>query len=125
MGDIDSQLLNHRRDVDHHWLMSDRQGYLYYRAGRPVGYGYVGHASGPFALLEASDYPPILAHAEGEAARQGRSHFGLEVPMINHCAVDYLLQNSFRIDRFMAQFMSDGPTGRFNNYIMTSPPFIL
>ena len=125
MGDIDARLLNHRRDVDHHWLMSDRQAYLYTRAGRPVGYGYVGHASGPFALLDAADFPAVLAQAEDQAARQGRSHFGLEVPMVNHRAVDYLLAGGFQIDRFMAQFMSDGPTGRFGNYILTSPPFIL
>ena len=67
----------------------------------------------------------MLAHAESEAARLGNSHFGLEVPMVNHDAVDHLLGNGFRIDSFMAQFMSDGPTGRFSNYIMTSPPFIL
>jgi len=125
MSDVDARLLNHRRDIDHRWLMSDRQAYLYTRAGRPVGYGYVGHASGPFALLDAADFPAVLAHAEDQAARRGRSHFGLEVPMVNHRAVDYLLAGGFQIDRFMAQFMSDGPTGRFGNYIMTSPPFIL
>ncbi len=125
MGDIDAHLLNHRRDADHRWLLGDRQGYLYTRAGQPVGYGYVSQANGPFALLDEADFPAALAHAEGQAARQGRSHFGLEVPMVNHRAVDYLLANGFRIDRFMAQFMSDGPTGRFSNYIITSPPFIL
>jgi GNAT superfamily N-acetyltransferase len=125
VGAIDAQLLSHRRDVDHRWLMSDRQGFLYYRAGQPAGYGYVGHASGPFALLDAADFPAVLAHAEGQAASQGRRHFGLEVPMVNHDAVDYLLASGFRIDRFMAHFMSDGSTGRFANYIITSPPFIL
>lgn len=125
MGDVDARLLNHRRDVDHRWLMSQRQGYLYTRAGRHAGYGYVGRASGPFALLDEADFPAVLAHAEGEVAHRGRSHFGLEVPMVNHRAVDYLLAAGFRIDGFMAQFMSDGPAGRFSNYIMTSPPFIL
>lgn len=124
-GDIDAQLLGHRRDADHRWLLTDRRGYLYYRAGRPVGYGYIGPRSGPFALLNEADYPAVLTHAESEAARLGHGHFGLEVPMVNHTAVDYLLGNGFQIDSFIAQFMSDGPTGRFNNYIMTSPPFIL
>jgi hypothetical protein len=125
MGDVDVQLLNHHRDVDHTWLMTDRQAYLYYRAGKPVGYGYVGSSSGPFALLKDSDFPAVLAHAEGETARLGRSHFGLEVPMVNQVAVDYLLRSGFRIDDFMAHFMTDGPLGHFDNYIMTSPPFIL
>jgi GNAT superfamily N-acetyltransferase len=125
MGDIDARLMHHRRDVDHHWLIGDRQGYLYYRAGEPVGYGYIGHNNGPFALLNEDDYPAVLTHAEGETARQGRGRFGLEVPMVNHRAVDYLLHSGFRIDDFMTQFMSDGPAGSFSNYIMTSPPFIL
>lgn len=125
MGAVDAQLLNHRRDIDHQWLLTDRQGYLYLRAGQPVGYGYVGHAGGPFALLDAADYPAVLVHAEGEMARLGQTHFGLEVPMVNHQSVDYLLKNSFRISRFMAQFMGNGPSARFSNYIMTSPPFIL
>jgi GNAT superfamily N-acetyltransferase len=125
MGDIDSQLLDHRRDVDHKWLMSGRQAYLYYRGGEPVGYGYVGRRSGPFALLNDADFPAVLVHAESETARLGRTHFGLEVPMVNPSAAAYLLSNGFQIDAFIAQFMSDGPVGHFSNYIITSPPFIL
>jgi GNAT superfamily N-acetyltransferase len=125
MGDIDARLLDFRRDVDHHWLMSDRQAYLYYRAGQPVGYGYVGHASGPFALLDTADFPAVLAHAEGQASGQGHSHFGLEVPMVNHRAVDFLLRGGFQINALMTQFMSDSPPGRLGNYIVTSPPFLL
>jgi len=125
MGDIDAQLLSHRRDVDHRWLLSDRQGFLYLRAGEPVGYGYGGPRTGPFALVDESDFAAVLAHAESHAAHLGRSHFGLEVPMANHHAVDYLLRSGFRIDEFIAYFMSNGPIGRFSNYIMTSPPFIL
>ena len=125
MGDVDSQLLDHRRDVDHAWLMTDRQAYLYYRAGKPTGYGYAGPRIGPFALLNDSDFPAVLAHAEGETARLGHAHFGLEVPMVNQVAVSYLLNQGFRIDAFMAHFMSDSPVDRFGNYIFTSPPFIL
>jgi GNAT superfamily N-acetyltransferase len=125
MGDLDARLLEHRRDADHNWLASQRQAYLYLRAGQPVGYGYVGPNNGPFALLDAADYPVILAHAESKSAHQGHSHFGLEVPMVNRHAIDYLLANGFHIDGFKAQFMTDGSTVRFTNYIMTSPPFIL
>ena len=125
MGDIDAQLLGHRRDADHHWLMSERQAYLYFRAGQPVGYGYVGPSNGPFALLHDTDFPVALAHAENQAAQLGRAYMGLEVPMVNHSAVTYLMRRGFQIDTFMAHFMSDGPPGRFSNYIITSPPFIL
>lgn len=125
MATLDSALLGHRRDVDHTWLLSDRQGYFYLREDRPVGYGYVGVRSGPFALLEASDFPAVLAHAETQAAAQGRPEFGLEVPMVNHVAVDYLLARGYRLDSFMAILMNDGPFGRLENYILTSPPFFL
>jgi GNAT superfamily N-acetyltransferase len=122
---LDSALLGHRRDVDHAWLLGDRQGYFYFREDRPVGYGYVGVRSGPFALLEASDFPAVLAHAETEAAAQGRPEFGLEVPMVNHVAVDYLLARGYRLDSFMAILMNDGLFGRLENYLLTSPPFFL
>lgn len=125
LGGIDAQILEHRRDVDHIWLLGDRQGYLYLRGDHPVGYGYLGHRNGPFALLDAADYLAVLAHAETEAAFRGDHHFGLEVPMINTSAVDYLLGAGFQIEQFMTVFMSNVPYGKFDSYIFTSPPFFM
>ena len=45
--------------------------------------------------------------------------------MINKAAVDYLLANGFRFDRFVALFMVDEEFGRFDHYIVSSPPFFL
>jgi hypothetical protein len=39
------------------------------------------------ALLDKGDLPAVLAHAESEAAAQGRAEFGAEVPMVNQVAV--------------------------------------
>lgn len=125
LAGIDQHILGHRRDVDHQWLLGERQGFLYTRAGQIVGYGYVGHRNGPFALLNAADFPAVLAHAESEAARQGREHFGVEVPTINQTALAYLVSRGFKLDSFMAIFMSDAPLGKFENYIVTSPPFFM
>lgn len=50
LGPIDKVILGHRREVDHIWLLSDRQGYIYKREGLPVGYGYAGLRNGPIAL---------------------------------------------------------------------------
>ncbi len=125
IGALDEALLGHRRDEDHTWLLSDRQGYLYYRGDRPVGYGYIGTKNGPFALLDASDFPAVLAHAESEAAAQGRDEFGLKVPMVNRTTVDYLLARGYCLDSFIAILMSDAPWGKFENYIVTSPPFFV
>lgn len=124
LASLDRSLLGYRRDVSHSWLLGDRQGYVYCRDERPVGYGYVGVRNGPFALIDARDFPAVLAHAESEAAKEERA-FGLEVPMINHSAVDYLLARGYHMDSFMAILMSDTPFGRFENYIVTSPPFFL
>lgn len=105
--------------------MTDRQGWLYLRDGRPVGYGYTGTRNGPFALLNPVDFPAVLAHAENQAVEGERGHFGVEVPMHNHHAVDYLLLNGFKLDGFIAFFMSDKPFGKFDQYILTSPPFFM
>lgn len=125
LGGIDAAILGHRRDEDHAWLLGDRQGWLYLRQGAPVGYGYTGLRNGPFALLDPADFPAVLAHAENQAAAAGRNHFGLEVPMINVTAIRHLLDRSFRMESFLALAMSDAPFGRFEHYLVTTPPFFL
>jgi len=123
---IDVAILGHRRTADHAWLLTHRGGYLYRRDAQVVGYGYVGERNGPFALLETGDYPAVLAHMENAAALSGhRKTIGIEVPLINQSAVDYLLARGFKMDTFFAFFMSDAPFGRFENYIFTSPPFFV
>jgi GNAT superfamily N-acetyltransferase len=124
LGSLDRSLLGYRRDVTHSWLLGDRQGYVYYRDDRPVGYGYVGIRNGPFALIENRDFPAVLAHAESEAAKYDRK-FGLEIPMINRAAVDYLLARGYHMASFIATSMSDVPFGEFENYILPSPPFFM
>jgi GNAT superfamily N-acetyltransferase len=121
---IDQAVLGHRREVDHTWLLDQNQGYLYYREGQPVGYGYSGASHGPFALLHPADFPAVLAHAESLAAAAGHD-FGVEAPLINRAAVDYLLSRGCRMEAFFAFFMSDAPFGRFENYLFTSPPFFM
>jgi GNAT superfamily N-acetyltransferase len=124
LAGLDLAVLGHRRDVDHLWLLSQRQGYLYYRDRQPIGYGYVSASSGPFALLHETDFPAVLAHAESQAAAAGHP-FGVEVPLVNRAAVDYLLSRGFQMDSFFAFFMSDVPFGRFEQYLFTSPPFFM
>ena len=123
---IDGEILEFHRREDHEWLLDNRQGWLYVREGRPVGYGYTGQHNGPFALLDPADFPAILAHAENQAAEGGRETLGLEVPLHNRHAVDFLLARGFKIpDGFYAFFMSDVPFGKFEQYIVTSPPFFM
>lgn len=122
---LDETILGFKRMLTQTWLLKNRQGYLYMRNNQPVGYGYQGTANGPFALLDAADFPAALAHAESQAFQRGADHFGVEVPLINRVAVDYLLSSGFRLEGFLAQFMADKPFGNFERYILTSPPFFL
>lgn len=125
MRAIDLELLGFRRDVTHTHLLQDRQGYLYLRGNRVVGYGYLANGTGPIALLQEADIPAALAHAEREAAERGEKTFGVELPLVNRAAVQHLLGRGFQLEPFVAVLMSDEPFGQFSNYILTSPPFFL
>ncbi len=125
LGEIDKAVIGFRRDVDQQWFLANRRGMLYVRNGRPAGYGYLGESSGPFALLDAADFPAVLAHAESAAQSAGLPEFGVEVPMVNETAVTYLLSRNFKMDVFMAMFMSERPFGSFDRYLVTSPPFFV
>lgn len=125
LGDLDVALIGHRRNLDHIWLLNDRSGYLYYRNGQPVGYGYLGYRNGPFALLNPNDFPAVLAHAESHATENGREKLGLEVPAVNEVAIDYLLSRKFKMDDFITFMMTNKPFGKFEHYILTNPPFFM
>jgi hypothetical protein len=122
---IDQEILGYTRDVDHAWLATMKTGYLYRRNGRAVGYGYAGVDNGPFALLDAADYPTVLAHAAAQAAARGDAQTGFEVPLINRQAVQYLLRRGYRMGSFITFYMCDAPLGRLENYIVTGPPIFL
>lgn len=125
-AEIDSVILGHRRDPDHRFLMSERSLYLYKRDGKAVGYGYIGREYfGPFALLEKTDFPAVLAHAETQAYLSGAEAVGFETPSVNKVAIDYLMSRGYRIEGFITSILSEKPFGRFENYLLTSPPFFL
>jgi hypothetical protein len=121
---IDKRIVNHSRGSVHEWLASTREGFVYKRNGKLVGYGYVGWSTGPFALVDENDFPPVLAHAESRMAEQG-GDFGVEVPLINKKAIRYLTDRKYQIDGFTALLMSNEPFGRFENYLCFSPIFFM
>ncbi len=90
-----------------------------------MGYGYIGAQNGPFTLLDGEDFPAVLAHAESQAAANGSSEFGLEVPVVNQAAVDYLLGRKYKIHCMVTILMDDDQIANYENYILTSPPFFL
>lgn len=121
---IDREVLSHTRADIHHWLASMREGFVYERDGKVVGYGYVGGAHGPFAVLNDDDFPAILAHAESRAAEKGED-FGVSVPMVNQKAVDHFVKRKYQVDSFTTVLMSNIPFGKFENYLTFAPEFFL
>lgn len=124
--EIDRAVLEFHRGDELDWLVGLREGYLYTRAGRPIGFSFVSPAgSGPIAALDATDQPAILAHVETRAAELGIDEVSLELPMVNEVAVRHLLDRGFRFDPFYTFLMSSRPFGQFDRYIGFSPPFVL
>ena len=122
LAEIDREVLGFRRPEEHRWLLTQRRGYWYRRNGRLLGYGYVGSYSGPFAALEPGSLGPMLAHAESLAPPEG---LGVDVPLINRSALDYLLEAGYRMDPFVNYFMSRPALGTFDRYLVTSPSFFI
>jgi GNAT superfamily N-acetyltransferase len=122
---IDRRILGHTRRPEHGWLQGNREGFLFRRDGRAVGYGYVGERSGPVAAFDPSDMPAILAHLESRAAAANLPDVGFWLPSLNAAATAHLLGRGFRIDPFIATFFSDAPEVRLDRYLITSPPFFV
>jgi GNAT superfamily N-acetyltransferase len=124
INSVDRAILGHIRPADHRWLLTQSQGFAYYRDNRLLGYGYLAEDAGPFAMLDDAHLPAALAHAETLAVGRFPNLY-FEVPLINRAAVDHLLARGFRLSAFTGLFMSDAPFGKFENYIFPSPPFFL
>jgi GNAT superfamily N-acetyltransferase len=125
MRTIDAAVLDFVRDEIHEFLLNGRKAYLYQRGEQVVGYGYMGKGTGPIALLDGSDFPAVLAHAENDAAERGEREFGISLPLINRAATDHMLEHKFNLEGFVVLFMSDEPFGRFENYAISSPDYFL
>ena len=126
MNDIDERIIGHRREVDHHYLISDRKLHLYKRGKKIVGYGYLQKdLFGPFALIDDKDFPAVLSHAETWAYEAGASAVGFETPTVNKAAIAHLLKRGYHLEGFMGSIMSDEPFGKFTNYLLSSPPYFL
>jgi GNAT superfamily N-acetyltransferase len=127
MLDIERAVLGHDRGADEiNWLLGFREGHLYERGGRPVGFSIVGkHGAGPIAALDPGDMPDILLHVEGRANAVGLERLELEVPSVNATAVRHLLGRGFQIDPFSTNLMASRPFGQFDRFIGFSPPLFL
>jgi hypothetical protein len=124
---IERSVLGHRRsDSEARWLLARRQGHLYRRADRYIGFSFLGpDGAGPMAALDSSDMPDILLHVEGLARSIGLERLELQVPGPNEVGVRHLIARGFRFDRWINFLMSDRPFGHFDRFIPFSPPLFL
>jgi hypothetical protein len=105
--------------------MGTRRGILFRRDGEPAGYGYAGGpSSGPFAVLDERDLAAAIGHGEADAIRAG-TEFGVEVPLVNRGALEYVVRQGYQMSAFVTVMMSDAPFGNFDRYLCTSPQFFL
>ena len=127
LGQIERAVLEFDRGHEEMaWLLDQREGYLYLRRGRPVGFGFVGHTgSGPAAALDPSDQPSILLHLEGRAHGLGRESLAFEVPMVNEVAMRHLLGRGYQMDSSLSLLLSSRPFGKFDRFISFAPAFML
>lgn len=125
--EVELAVLGHRRsETELLWLLGQRQGHLYRRAGAVVGFSFVGpDGVGPAAVLDPADLPAVLAHVEGVASSIGIEHVELQVPGPNAVAIRYLTGRRFRFDPWINLLMSDRPFGQFDRFIPFSPPVFL
>ena len=66
-----------RGDAEVRWLTERREGWLYRRDGRVIGFAFVGtRGSGPVAVPDPADQPDILAARRGSGPRAGRREAG-------------------------------------------------
>jgi hypothetical protein len=115
-----------RGEAELRWLLEHREGYLYRRGGRSVGFAFVGHGgSGPIAALDADDLPEQLLHVEARAHALGVKSLSFQVPGPNAVAARHLMGRGFRLDPWVNVLMSNRPFGQFDRFIGFGPPMFL
>jgi hypothetical protein len=120
--DIDAQVRETRREVDHRLWLSEAgiEGRQVRRGGRLVGYYYFkGEAFGPAAWTEAEAAQALLTLGCREAAAQS-DIVSLRVPGINHAAIRFALGHGLRLTA-TAHLFTSAPIGRMEQYLASGP----
>ena len=124
---LERDVIEFDRGSEMRWLIDERHGYLYRRAGRPVGYGFLGPRGGigPVAVADPADSAGILDHLERRAAELGIEEITVDLPGPNEAAIRHLLARGLKFDTFITLLMSSRQFGRFDRFIGFAPPFVL
>ncbi len=127
LNDLDRALIGYTRAIDHHWLLKARHGHFYLRNNEVVGYSYFGNRAGPIAMRDNADFAVALAHLETEMTKTVDDVYNkiiLCIPMINHAALDYVLNRGYHTDPFFEHFLAEQPLGHYENYVFIDPILI-
>jgi len=109
------------------WLVEQRQGFVYRRAGSVVGSAFLADRGGigPVVAIRPQEMPGILDHLERRAAELKIEEITLDVPGPNEAAMRHLLDRGMKLDTFVTVMMSSRPFGDFERFISFAPPFVL
>jgi GNAT superfamily N-acetyltransferase len=127
LSELERSVLEYARgEAEIRWLLEDREGHLYLRDGKAIGFAFVGKGGGgPMGALDPADLPEILLHVEGRAYALGLERLELQLPAPNEVATRHLLSRGFRLDPWVNLLMSNRPFGRFDRLIPFGPPLFL
>jgi GNAT superfamily N-acetyltransferase len=127
VGQVEEQLVGHRRDVDIEFLLGVRPAWIARRGGAPAAFAF-GHDSdeltGPIGALDAGDIPALLDQVENHAAEDGAPNISFSTTLANHTAVQHLLQRGYAIDPFFASFLADSDWLKVDRWIHTGSSYI-
>jgi GNAT superfamily N-acetyltransferase len=126
VGIVEHAVLGYPRSAaELRWILERREGYIYRRGSRPVGFAFVGkEGAGPIAALEADDLAAELLHIESRAHALGVDRLSLHVPGVNAVGVRHLVGRGFQIDAWVYLLMSNHPFGQFDRFMAFSPLFL-
>lgn len=127
MNDIDLEVREASRDVDHRFWLGARgmRGYIFSSDGEVIGYAYVGDdgAIGPLAALGAENVEQVLCFCLDRLSSKGVDRFTLHVPGDNTGALSFLYDRGFKIHD-LGLVMSSLPFGKWQNYIISRPSLL-
>jgi GNAT superfamily N-acetyltransferase len=123
---VETAVIGYPRTDDYPWLIENRDGHVFRRDGRAVGFAFISaDGSGPVAALDPADQVPMLLHAEGRALAIGMDELSFEVPMLNEVAMRHLLARGFKIEPPLTMLMSNVPFGQFDRFLPFGPSVVL
>jgi GNAT superfamily N-acetyltransferase len=127
IGDIEAELIGHRRDIDVRFMLEQRPAWLARRDGRGVAFafGAADELTGPMGALDPIDIPALLAHVETAAAADSIQNIYFSTPLANDAAVRHLLSRGYRLDPFVAALLTDDLSLRMDRWIMCGLSYIL